>query len=95
MSNLSVDDLLAIVPLIASFKPVVKEALDALGEYDEEVERIREYAIKSIVKTKAGIYKGLIAEGIPTEHALVLTVNSLQEYSKSVTNVINNTKGKK
>jgi len=95
MTSISLEELPELLALIPTFKPIVKQALDGLAEYDEEVERMREYAINSIVKTKAGIYRGLIAEGIPADHALALTVKSLQEYSNSVTNVINKTKGKK
>lgn len=95
MGSVSLEDLPELLELIPTFKPIVKQALDGLAEYSEEVERIRGYVIRSTVKTKAGIYKGLLEEGIPADHALALTINSLQEYSKTVTNVINNTKGKK
>jgi hypothetical protein len=39
------------------------------------------------VETKAGIYKGLIEKGIPAEHAVLLTVGSIDQLKTAIKSI--------
>ena len=77
------EDIIKYVQLVGEFKPVVREVLDSLKQYEEEYNEITSFYIKNIVKNKTAIYKGFLAEGIASDHALALTINSTVELSKS------------
>lgn len=70
------------IELIPEFKPVVNEVFKNLAAYEEEWGTLTTFLVKSAVKNKSAIYKGFIAEGIPAEHALALTINSTSELQK-------------
>ncbi len=76
--SLDLNQLMGLIQLAPSFKPIVQQVFDAAKEYESEFEQVRDFAISNTVKYRSGIYKGLIAEGIPAEHALVLTVGSME-----------------
>lgn len=77
------EDIIKYVQLVGEFKPVVREVLDSLKQYEEEYNEITSFYVKNIVKNKTAIYKGFIDEGITLDHALALTINSTAEISKS------------
>ena len=77
------EDIIKYVQLVGEFKPVVREVLDGLKEYEEEYDEITAFFVRNIVKNKTAIYKGFLAEDIAPDHALALAINSTVEISKS------------
>jgi hypothetical protein len=75
MSKLAqVTEYAQLIQLLPTFKPLVGSVFEALSSYKEEYEALQDFFVESSVRIKAGVYKGLIAQGIPAEHALVLAV---------------------
>jgi hypothetical protein len=91
-NKISLNDLIELgqlIPLIPTFKPMVGEVLDAIATYKDEVERIKAFLIESTVDTKAGIYLGLIAKGVPADHAVALAIGSTNAAFKTAINSVN------
>lgn len=77
-------EILEYIDLIPEFKPVVSKALEGLALYEEDFNKVQEWLIKKSVKSKAGIYKGLIEEGVPPEHAVALTISATNDFRDGV-----------
>lgn len=80
-----------IIRAIPQVKPLVSLTLENLKAYKDEYTQIKTFLIEESVDTKARIYQGLIAKGIPPEHALALTIS----IEKGYTEVINKSSAKK
>ena len=77
-------EVLAYLEIIPEFKPVVQELFKNLSLYKSEWEQLNDFIVNQAIKNKAKIYKGLIAEDIPAEHALALTVNINKEFREAI-----------
>lgn len=81
--SLDLNEIIEYIDLIPEFKPVVRKVLDGLKAYEEEVDEVTNYVIDRTVANKIKMYKAFQAAGIKDDHALVLTVNSYQQFEKS------------
>jgi len=82
--SLDLNEIIQYIDLIPEFKPAVRKVIDGLKAYEEEVDEVTNYVIDRTVANKIKMYKAFQGAGISDDHALVLTVNSYQQFEKSV-----------
>ncbi len=78
------EEIMQYIELIQEFKPVVDKVLENLKEYESAYKQISDFAINQTVESRSKIYLGLIANGIPPEHALAITVSVVSDFKDAV-----------
>lgn len=78
------DEIMQYIELIPEFQPVARKVIDGLKAYEAEYNEITDFVIDRTVANKVKMYKAFQAAGISDDHSLVLTVNTYQQFEKTV-----------
>ena len=78
------NEIMQYIELIPEFKPAVRKVLDGLKAYEEEYNEITDFVIDRTVANKVKMYKAFQEAGISDDHSLALTVNTYQQFEKTV-----------
>lgn len=81
---MEINEMIALVKEIGAFKPLVREVIDGLKEYEDEYRELSNFIIDETVNSRSKLFSDFVNKGFSREEAMTLTLASIQELTAAL-----------